>query len=186
MALVFEYIGMRADPDHTGDDITFAIGEIARLRAALNSRRRGAVSVGTQTDAEGWIIDDEITVVCASTNNNKRWRSAESGGGTSANVKRRRHGSTDIVRKAGLTVYEQCRVMAKWNDGVWYHGRARKKNRDGSFVVDYDDGDTDKAVAIDRLRVACSVCDKTTPHRWVRGRPWTCVRCARAETSGLV
>lgn len=44
------------------------------------------------------------------------------------------------------------KVTAKWDDGYWYPGRITKIRDNGTYDVSYDDGDSSKALAANKVK----------------------------------
>jgi hypothetical protein len=51
----------------------------------------------------------------------------------------------------GVYIGVKCRCRWKSMNGAYYNGEVRSRNEDGTYVIDYADGDEDLSVDVERL-----------------------------------
>ncbi|GBG28986.1 Cytidine deaminase [Hondaea fermentalgiana] len=75
------------------------------------------------------------------------------GGGGRSSPRRGGRGDIDTEDDAGGILREGDRVEARYKGGAkWYKGKITRVNADGSYNIDYDDGDQERRVASSKVR----------------------------------
>jgi hypothetical protein len=59
---------------------------------------------------------------------------------------------------------EGDRIQGQWSDGRWYNGKIGAVNGDGSYDINYDDGDHSKHLAAKHVRARGTVSQSTGGH----------------------